>query len=369
MSSSSDVAGPPTSSATSMTDSAPPSVPTPLLHPKTRSTPHDPYAANFAPPEYAPTFLPVLTHRTNPDALAALTALLLPPSPASAPLAGYGGFVVTSQRAVEVLASAIEQAAASSGDKEAVRRSWAQSDKVVYVVGPATGAAVERAVAAHFPCWRVEGQDCGHGEALAEYIVVHYNVSATNDDGALPAAIKRGTVPEEEHVTRAPLLFVAGETRRDTVPARLMAAEVPAPRRVRVDEVACYGTADRPEFPTECAAALRAVRARRRRNGDEGEDLEVETANPLVWIVVFSPAHCGSVLDALGWAKGEKEKRGISEEERKKAGVRIASIGPTTREFLRAGWGFEVDVCAEKPSSEGVRKGIEDWAQRRRGEG
>lgn len=37
----------------------------------------------------------------------------------------------------------------------------------------------------------------------------------------------------------------------------------------------------------------------------------------------------------------------------------MACIGPTTREYLATEFRFEVDVCAEVPSPEGVGRGIE----------
>ena len=43
----------------------------------------------------------------------------------------------------------------------------------------------------------------------------------------------------------------------------------------------------------------------------------------------------------------------------------LMSIGPTTRDFLKERFGFEVDVCAEQPSPEGVRDGILDFEGRR----
>ena len=36
----------------------------------------------------------------------------------------------------------------------------------------------------------------------------------------------------------------------------------------------------------------------------------------------------------------------------------IATIGPTTRDYLQRTFGYEPDVCAETPSPEGVWKGI-----------
>jgi uroporphyrinogen-III synthase len=48
--------------------------------------------------------------------------------------------------------------------------------------------------------------------------------------------------------------------------------------------------------------------------------------------------------------------------------VFVATIGPTTRDHLRKEYGFVADVCAEKPSQEGVALGIErfmeEWRKR-----
>ena len=333
-----------------------PAAATPLLLLKTRSQPHDPYAAHFAAPAYAPTFLPVLTHTPSAAAGAALRALLR----ADPPLGAYGGLVVTSQRAVEVLAAAVHEAAeerrsggASLGDAQG----WAASEKVVYVVGPATGDAAAHALQDAFPRWRVEGRDAGAGDALARHIAAHYATPPPPSNpapAALPAAIARGRLDDESAARRAPLLFLAGEKRRATVPAALMAAgSVPAAaRRVRVDELACYGTADRADFPAAFAGAVRALRARPRQRSREAP----------AWVVVFSPAHGGSVLRVLGW----DGPGAATEASRGEKGIRVASIGPTTRDFLKEQWGFEVDVCAPRPSPEGVRQGIEDWLERRK---
>ena len=331
-----------------------------LLLLKTRSQPQDPYAVQFAEPDYAATFVPVLTHTPNAAALNVLTGLLS----ASSPLSEYGGLIVTSQRTVEVLASAIEPTASRRSLHGETHPAWVQSEKVVYVVGPATGTAVTTALANHFPRWRVHGQDCGNGSALAEYIVQHYDAPAagirpepTDAPTGPPALVKRGAVPDEGRAARAPLLFVAGETRRDTVPATLMARALPAERRVRVDEVACYATEEREEFPAEFAETLRLLRNRQGK-----EPPPEDPARPPVWVVIFSPTHCGTVLETLGWTRADSSH----EEARRMASVRVASIGPTTAEFMKSKWDFDVDVCAERPSPEGIKAGIEAWSRRKK---
>ena len=41
--------------------------------------------------------------------------------------------------------------------------------------------------------------------------------------------------------------------------------------------------------------------------------------------------------------------------------VHIATIGPTTRDFLISEFGFTPDVCAEKPSPEGIAAGLQGF--------
>jgi len=43
----------------------------------------------------------------------------------------------------------------------------------------------------------------------------------------------------------------------------------------------------------------------------------------------------------------------------------IATIGPTTRDHLRSKYGVDPEVCAEKPTPEGVGMGIATFMRRR----
>jgi len=56
---------------------------------------------------------------------------------------------------------------------------------------------------------------------------------------------------------------------------------------------------------------------------------------------------------------GEQEEKDSGE--RTRCRTYIATIGPTTRDFLREKFGFEPDVCAAKPSPEGVEEGIREF--------
>jgi uroporphyrinogen-III synthase len=89
-----------------------------------------------------------------------------------------------------------------------------------------------------------------------------------------------------------------------------------------------------------------------------------------VVVVVFSPQGCESMLRGVGFLDGEGR---VSETARRRwedgASVRegdglrfvIATIGPTTRDHLRDKFGFEPDVCAKKPSPEGLGKGVREF--------
>lgn len=191
-------------------------------------------------------------------------------------------------------------------------------DVPIYSVGPATTRAL-RAIPQDPPL-QVFGEESGTGEVLSGFMLRHYRAWYKD----------RATLP--------PLLFPAGETRRDVIPKRLMDEGLPADRRIGVDEVEIYETGVMESFPADLERALAASRARE-----------------MLWIVVFSPAGCEAMLRGAGLL----DDRGEATEAGGEGGpqVLVATIGPTTRDCL-AGFGFTPHVCAEKPSPEGVLGGI-----------
>lgn len=136
-----------------------------------------------------------------------------------------------------------------------------------------------------------------------------------------------------------PLLFLVGEVRRDVIPKRLMDEQLPADRRICVTEVEMYETGVMESFPTDFQEVLR-------------ESLSA----PLIWVVVFSPAGCENMLKGIGFLDGEGRVRS-GEDMPEQQRVRVATIGPTTRDCLIE-LGFTPHVCAEQPSPEGVLNGI-----------
>lgn len=77
------------------------------------------------------------------------------------------------------------------------------------------------------------------------------------------------------------------------------------------------------------------------------------------WVVVFSPTGCRELLGVLG-VGGEVEGG-----RRSRRRMFVATIGPTTRDYLVREFGFEPDVCAERPSPEGVGEGMRIFMERR----
>jgi len=114
--------------------------------------------------------------------------------------------------------------------------------------------------------------------------------------------------------------------------------------RIAVTEVEVYGTGVMGSFERDFAQRLSETRG-------EGEGPR--------WVVVFSPTGCEAALRALGVLDRETGRARAGAGERKgKAGTYVATIGPTTRDYLRETFGFEPDVCAECPSPEGVGEAI-----------
>lgn len=162
------------------------------------------------------------------------------------------------------------------------------------------------------------------------------------------------------------LLFLVGEQRRDIIPKTLTSSSLREGERIGVDELVVYETGVMETFPQDFE---KQIAIGRRNNPD------------VISIVVFSPSGCEAMLLSLGYIdpngkltrEGQKSVRwpseGTANEEgedalgpaasrSEKPRYCIASIGPTTRDYLFKTWGFEVDVCAEKPSPAGVGEGI-----------
>jgi len=307
--------------------------PIPLLLLKTPTSPVDAYTAHFTLPRahsesssaaytYQPVYVPVLEHTHKH---AALSPLLRSSSPTSFP---YGGLIFTSARAVEAFAAAL----ACSDRPSTYLKTWILP---LYVCGPATADALRNNVLPFLSNCEVLGEDAGTGEALAPLIIKDYSTRSAADPDT------------DGEKRRKPLLFLAGEKHRDIIPRMLLA------EGLQVDEMVVYSTIERAGFRSELEQRLKETEGQTQASGTR-------------WIIIFSPAAGEGILRALRWLDERTGRVKVvwGGEERK---TFVASIGPTTKEYMRKEFGFEVDVCAERPSAEGVKEGIERFMRSKEG--
>jgi uroporphyrinogen-III synthase len=178
----------------------------------------------------------------------------------------YSGLVVTSPRAVQALAKAFDE-------RPDLHRAWEQA--TAFAVGPKTAGDLRLLSLAP------AGEEAGGAEALADEIVRRWTP---------------GT---------GPLLFLAGNRRRDALPDALDAAGVPA------EEVTVYHTHLRTALAIPGGAE---------------------------WLAFFSPSGVEAVQKAEAVDPGA---------------FRRAAIGPTTAEALEEA-GLSADAVAATPSPTGL---------------
>jgi uroporphyrinogen-III synthase len=165
----------------------------------------------------------------------------------------------------------------------------------VFTVGPATALAI-----AKLEFGTIVGADTGNGTALANLIVQTF---AREEEGSL---------------VRLPLLFLVGDKRRDIIPQRLAENQIP------LTELTVYETTVATSFETDLDNVLA--------NKEDG-DIE--------WVVFFSPTGADIVLKRLNTGD-----------------VKVATIGPTTEEYLRKEWGVIPDMVSRKPEPTSMVQGI-----------
>jgi uroporphyrinogen-III synthase len=322
---------------------------------KTKSLPDDGYqelfdALKLGARSLEPVFVPVMEHTLVEEGLDIVRKLLRERKYGCGEGCRYGGLVFTSQRAVEAFAKLVEEGGEllyclgnhmgqlanyniTDSAEKAETGLWPYlHDVPIYTVGPATTRAL-RAVT-QTPALQIFGEESGNGEALAHYMLEHYNSWYAGR-------------------TKLPLHFLVGETRRDIIPKTLMDPALPDNKRIMIDELVVYGTGVVESFERDFTAELKRT---------EDRDLR--------WVVVFSPTGCEAALRSLGLldqATGRVkmgERGGGCGSRRGKRNIYVATIGPTTRDYLRKMFGFEPDVCAEKPSPKGVADGIQRFMEK-----
>ncbi|KAI1411552.1 tetrapyrrole biosynthesis, uroporphyrinogen III synthase [Hypoxylon sp. FL1857] len=298
---------------------APGSEKVPVFLLKTKSTPQDAYEDIFSTPrdsfDFEPTFVPVLQHKFEDDGMQQFEKLLRGRQISKDSDSSYGGLIFTSQRAVEAFAKLVEE---GKGDEN-----WPHlQDIPIYSVGPATTRALK--AIPQTPPFQIFGEHTGNGDALAQFILDHYGKWY------------------KDRPTKPPLLFLVGEQRRDIIPKTLMDKNLPDERRIQVTEIVVYGTGVMESFAGDFAEVLQKTADRKSR-----------------WVVVFSPTGCDSMLKGLGMLDNETGK--VVKRPQEGPTTYIATIGPTTRNYLKRTFDFEPEVCSEKPSPEGVWQGITDF--------
>lgn len=286
----------------------------PILLLKTRSTPSDAYdellgSSSLADGPLAPEFIPVLHHQFDTNGIAKLTSLLKSDGISSKENAQFGGMIFTSQRAVEAFAHVVNETRPDPTTQ------WPNLSVPIYSVGPATTRALSAVSDLN-----IFGSHTGYGEALAQYIIEHYGQWY------------------KDRASKPPLLFLVGEQRRDIIPRTLMDPSLPPESQIPVTEEVVYGTGVMESFPEDFSKSLQASGSQRR------------------WVVVFSPTGCDSMLKGLGMLD---EATGRVVPGKRDGKTFIATIGPTTRDFLVNKFGFEPDVCAKTPSPGGILEGIQ----------
>ena len=281
---------------------------------KTKSVPTDPYDSVFRDKTpLIPVFVPVLVHqRVNESQLRSILE--------NEPQDHYTALIVTSQRAVEAIDDAMKVLSGIPALQtiqltldEQLRLLRAMT---VYTVGPATALAITKL---HFST--IVGADTGNGTALANLITQTYR-----RDQAFFLSAHTSSHPSSEMeslaIPRLPLLFLVGDKRRDIIPKRL------AEESIALEELTVYETTVAETFDEELDRVM---------NDTTDGDIE--------WIVFFSPSGAEVAL--------EKMKK----LERK---IKVATIGPTTEEYLRKEWGVVPDMVAKKPEPLSMVQGILD---------
>ncbi|KAK3207917.1 hypothetical protein GRF29_96g809047 [Pseudopithomyces chartarum] len=289
----------------------------PLLLLKTKSSPTDVYHEFFTTLEdgkYEPIFVPVLEHKFKQEALDQIRQHIV-----NHRFTGvrpeYGAIIFTSQRAVEAFARIVEELRSESPELLDI---YIPKHTPLYVVGPATARGLK---SLHLHC-PVLGEETGNGEALAAFIIEHYNNLYTEND-------------------KPRLLFLVGDKRRDVIPKTLQSQELPPKQRSVVEELEIYETGEMQSFKSN----FTSIWQKRREQGMTRQ-----------WVVVFSPTGCRAMLESLNFLDSQTQR--VTATRTMEREILIATIGPTTRDYLVAEFGFTPDVCAPKPSAQGIAEGI-----------
>ncbi|KAK9747048.1 uroporphyrinogen-III synthase, partial [Basidiobolus ranarum] len=235
-------------------------------------------------------FLPIITH--TPVNISSLTKIL-----EQDPVQHYWGILATSQRAVESLKIGLDQCFGK--EDEDSRKRWLSLPFIT--VGKATAKHAE---SLGFQCF---GEETGVATELSKDIIENFIPNH-------PEVANK--IPEQS------LLFLSGDKRRDVLPTRLGAANIP------IHELTVYRTEPSPSISHEL------------------NDL-VQNNPGINWLVYFSPSGVDMTLEAI-------QHSGLL------SYARIAAIGPTTRDHLIK-LGIPVHITASKPEPSILVQEIQEY--------
>ncbi|KAJ8146289.1 hypothetical protein OY671_000640 [Metschnikowia pulcherrima] len=257
-----------------------------LLLLKNKTTPLDPYNETFISGGHDPDFIPLLNHA--PIDISATVDYLTSPKF----LTETNKFIITSQRAVEVLHDCLDVIASSDPAKASII--W---HKCGYTVGPATEQILSDK---GFVDVR-GGRESGNGSKLADLI------------------LRERTEADEVGNDERTIVFFTGTIRKDIIPVKLKQ------NGVSVQEVVIYKTEPKEGIIDNFLDCCK---------------------DPVDWVVFFSPQGTEDIVSHMAEAWPE--------------GARVASIGPTTEEYLLSK-GITPHVVAPSPTASALYTSITEW--------
>jgi uroporphyrinogen-III synthase len=389
------------SSAGDLNPSSPPRIkPPPIIHLKSKSTPEDKWQTHFeslgGPP---PLFIPPLIISSVPSNCSLLKSDLQDLATFSQ---RWGGIILTSRRAVQQVGNALAGIRSSTGHDNYYEHRGVSL--TVFVVGPATEAAISSLISQYSLPWTVEGGETGNSAALAENILSHYSTLDTRTPSdSTPTQTSTGFIDppaplQVDGTQRKPLLYLVGETHDASFTEKLRSAEPPIP----VTELVVYASVEDEGFDSKLRRAVngyaKLIKAEggslpELEAGEEGETWVRAAPSTSVsvpectkregtdlWVIAWAPSGISMMLRALGWLEpsGRGNSQDISScaaterslhaaydpalrrEQARALGVsiRCAAIGPKTAHVAMEKHGFEFDCVAAKPTVEALWEGI-----------
>ncbi|XP_031812875.1 uroporphyrinogen-III synthase isoform X1 [Sarcophilus harrisii] len=206
----------------------------------------------------------------------------------------YGGLVFTSPRAVEALQLSLERAGQLEVWKKSLKEKWRL--KPAYVVGQATASLVKKVGLA------AEGEKCGNGEKLAEYIC------------------------SRETPATLPLLFPCGTLKGEVLPKTLKQ------KGILLESLTVYQKVQHPRMQDSLKSYF-------------------STQGVPAGVTFFSPSGLTYSLPHIQELSGASFDR-----------IKFAAIGPTTARAI-ASAGIPVSCTAEKPCPQDLAAGLQKALQ------